>query len=213
MELISWNIQWGRGADGRVDLSRTVATLRNMANADVLCLQEITRGFVDLDGQPQRDQVAELMALLPGYRVIYAPGVDRTHVDGSPRQFGNVIATRLPIKTLDEFIAYAKANPGKMNFSSPGAGTMPHIGAEILRRRFGFEAAHVPYRGGAPSLGAVVSGDVEFTHFHLALALQAQDRPLESRRHLEKVAGGVTPFAQRARAMLRGVGAGGPGAA
>lgn len=71
----------------------------------------------------------------------------------------------MPVKTLDEFIAYARANPAKMNFSSPGAGTMPHIGCEILKRRFGFEASHVPYRGGAPSLGAVVSGDVQFTLF------------------------------------------------
>lgn len=76
-----------------------------------------------------------------------------------------VVASKLPVTTLAEFIAYAKANPGKMNFSSPGAGTMPHIGCEILKRRFGFEAAHVPYRGGAPSLGAVVSGDVEYTLF------------------------------------------------
>lgn len=123
MELISWNIQWGRGADGRVDLSRTVATLRNMANADVLCLQEITRGFVDLDGQPQRDQVAELMALLPGYRVIYAPGVDRTHVDGSPRQFGNVIATRLPVR---EVFRHALPWP-----SDPDVASMPRVALEV----------------------------------------------------------------------------------
>ena len=100
MELLNWNVQWGRGADGRVDLARTVATLRDMADADVICLQEITRGFSDMAGQPQPDQVAELAALLPGYRILFAPGVDRTGSDGGPRQFGNVIATRLPVREV-----------------------------------------------------------------------------------------------------------------
>ncbi len=97
MELISWNIQWGRGTDGRVDLTRTVSTLHTIADADVLCLQEVTRGYADLRGEPGQDQVAELAALLPGYRILYAPGVDRYAADGSPRQFGNLIATRLPV--------------------------------------------------------------------------------------------------------------------
>ncbi|WP_020206967.1 endonuclease/exonuclease/phosphatase family protein [Cupriavidus sp. WS] len=100
MELISWNIQWGRGADGRVDLARTVRTLRAIADADVLCLQEVTRGYAELAGGPGADQVAELTALLPGYRILYAPGVDRLDADGSPRQFGNLIATRLPVREV-----------------------------------------------------------------------------------------------------------------
>lgn len=75
------------------------------------------------------------------------------------------ISSKLPATTLAEFIAYAKANPGGMNFSSPGAGTQPHIASEILKRKFGFEASHVPYRGGSPSLLAVVAGDVEFSCF------------------------------------------------
>ncbi len=75
------------------------------------------------------------------------------------------VSTKLQARTLDEFLAYAKANPGKMNFSSPGAGTQPHISIETLKKRFGFEAAHVPFRGGSPSLMAVVAGDVEFSSF------------------------------------------------
>ncbi|WP_137926166.1 endonuclease/exonuclease/phosphatase family protein [Cupriavidus sp. 2SB] len=123
MELISWNIQWGRGADGRVDLARTIRTLREMADADVLCLQEVTRGFTEMPGQPQHDQVAELTALLPGYRVIFAPGVDRMHGDGTPRQFGNVIATRLPV---NQVFRYALPWP-----VDPEVPSMPRVALDI----------------------------------------------------------------------------------
>ncbi|EKZ99876.1 MULTISPECIES: endonuclease/exonuclease/phosphatase family protein [Cupriavidus] len=123
MELISWNIQWGRGADGKVDLARIVDTLRGMADADVLCLQEITRGFSDLAGHPGPDQVAELSALLPDYQVIFAPGVDRTHRDGSPRQFGNVIATRLPVR---EIFHHALPWP-----ADPDVASMPRVALEV----------------------------------------------------------------------------------
>lgn len=123
MELISWNIQWGRGVDGRVDLGRIVATLQGLADADVLCLQEVTRGFMDMAGGPGPDQIAELEALLPAYRVLYAPGVDRTNADGSPRQFGNVIATRLPVR---EVFRHALPWP-----ADPAVASMPRVGLEV----------------------------------------------------------------------------------
>ncbi|WP_454764268.1 endonuclease/exonuclease/phosphatase family protein [Cupriavidus campinensis] len=123
MELISWNIQWGRGADGKVDLARIVDTLRGMADADVLCLQEVTRGFTDMAGSPGRDQVAELTALLPGYRVLFAPGVDRTGNDGSHRQFGNVVATRLPVHEV-----FRLALPWP---ADPEVASMPRVALEV----------------------------------------------------------------------------------
>ncbi|SDC07675.1 Metal-dependent hydrolase, endonuclease/exonuclease/phosphatase family [Cupriavidus sp. YR651] len=123
MELISWNIQWGRGADGKVDLARTIDTLRSMADADVLCLQEVTRGFTDMPGNPNRDQIAELTALLPGYRVLFAPGVDRTGGDGGHRQFGNVVATRLPVH---EIFRHALPWP-----ADPDVASMPRVALEV----------------------------------------------------------------------------------
>jgi tripartite-type tricarboxylate transporter receptor subunit TctC len=73
-----------------------------------------------------------------------------------------VSSKKLPVKDLGEFVAYAKANPDKLNFASPGAGSNPHLAAEALKRRLGIEAAHVPYRGGGPALSAVMAGDVDF---------------------------------------------------
>ncbi|AOJ62831.1 endonuclease [Burkholderia ubonensis] len=99
MRLIDWNIQWGRDADGVVDLSRTVAAARGLGDFDVLCLQEVTRGFGALAGHPGPDQFAELAALLPGFTVVEAIGADLPPtVPGAPRrQFGNAIASRLPV--------------------------------------------------------------------------------------------------------------------
>ena len=102
MKLVSWNVQWGRDADGRVDLQRTLAQAKSLADFDVLCMQEITRGFGVLPGGPGADQIAEIEQALPGYSVHYAIGADLPSLDGSPRrrQFGNAIATRLPVSLV-----------------------------------------------------------------------------------------------------------------
>jgi endonuclease/exonuclease/phosphatase family metal-dependent hydrolase len=99
MRLIDWNIQWGRDADGVVDLPRTVAAARALGDFDVLCMQEVTRGFGALSGHPGPDQFAELAALLPGYTIVEAIGADLPPTTpGAPRrQFGNALATRLPV--------------------------------------------------------------------------------------------------------------------
>jgi endonuclease/exonuclease/phosphatase family metal-dependent hydrolase len=100
MKLVSWNVQWGRDAAGHVDLARTVREARRLADFDVLCLQEITRGFGTLAGHPGDDQFAELAALLPGFTVIEAIGADLPAPGGpvaARRQFGNALVTRLPV--------------------------------------------------------------------------------------------------------------------
>jgi tripartite-type tricarboxylate transporter receptor subunit TctC len=66
-----------------------------------------------------------------------------------------------PAKTVPEFIAYAKANPGKVNMASPGSGTTPHIAGELFKMMAGVQMVHVPYRSGAPALVDVISGHVQ----------------------------------------------------
>jgi len=66
----------------------------------------------------------------------------------------------LPTKTLAEFIAYAKANPGKINFASPGVGTSPHLSGELLKVMTGIDIVNVPYRGAAPAMTDVLAGRV-----------------------------------------------------
>ena len=97
MRLITWNIQWGRGVDGRVDLARIVATARRLADFDVWCVQEVADNFPALEGNDDRDQFAELAALLPGYAMVSAHGVDVAAEGGRRRRFGNAIFSRYPV--------------------------------------------------------------------------------------------------------------------
>jgi tripartite-type tricarboxylate transporter receptor subunit TctC len=66
-----------------------------------------------------------------------------------------------PAKTVPEFIAYAKANPGKISVASPGIGTTQHLTFELLRMTTGIDIVHVPYRGGAPALTDLLGGQVQ----------------------------------------------------
>lgn len=75
----------------------------------------------------------------------------------------NVLVVRkgLPVETMAEFIAYAKANPGKVTYASGGVGTTAHLSAEQLATRAGIKMVHVPYRGSQPALTDVVNGHVD----------------------------------------------------
>jgi tripartite-type tricarboxylate transporter receptor subunit TctC len=67
----------------------------------------------------------------------------------------------VPARTVPEFIAYAKANPGKINMASSGNGTLPHLSGELFKMAAGVNLVHVPYRGGAPALVDLLSGQVQ----------------------------------------------------
>ena len=97
MKLLSWNIQWGRGMDGRVDLARILRTLRQLGDFDVICLQEVAVNFPGLPGSRGEDQVAELSAGLPGYTAIYGAATDVPDGRGGRSRFGNAIFSRLPV--------------------------------------------------------------------------------------------------------------------
>jgi tripartite-type tricarboxylate transporter receptor subunit TctC len=72
-----------------------------------------------------------------------------------------VVNPSFPAKTVPEFIAFAKANPGKINFASPGIGTSIHLSGELFKMMAGVNIVHVPYRGTAPALTDLISGQVQ----------------------------------------------------
>ena len=72
-----------------------------------------------------------------------------------------VVNPSFPAKTVPEFIAYAKANPGKINMASPGVGASPHMAGELFKFMAGIDMAHVPYRGVAPALTDLLGGQVQ----------------------------------------------------
>jgi tripartite-type tricarboxylate transporter receptor subunit TctC len=87
-------------------------------------------------------------AFAPVARLIELPQVIAVHED-------------LPASSLAEVVAYAKANPGKISWGSQGFGTGPHLLAEMFKLEAGVDIVHVPYRGTAPMLAAIVAGDVQ----------------------------------------------------
>src|SRR2546422_2950618 len=78
-------------------------------------------------------------------------------------RFPNVVVVNpsLPIKTIPELIAYAKANPGKLNMASSGNGSTIHMSGELFKMLTGINMVHVPYRGGAPALTDLIAGQVD----------------------------------------------------
>jgi tripartite-type tricarboxylate transporter receptor subunit TctC len=66
------------------------------------------------------------------------------------------INSQVPAKTLKEFIDYAKANPGKLNYGSPGSGSVGHLVAALFVARAGIDIMHVPYKGGGPAMADLI---------------------------------------------------------
>lgn len=121
--ILTWNIQWGRGADGRVDLSRMLAEACAMGPFDVLCLQEVTSGFGHLPGQPGEDQWQELAgALGQAFTLIDGIALER-HEGAQIRRFGNAIATRLPVLHVARHALPCPADAGP---------TMPRMAIEAI---------------------------------------------------------------------------------
>ena len=77
-----------------------------------------------------------------------------------------------PFDTFQDFLRYAKANPGRLNYSSAGTGTLPHVTMELLLRRAGISVTHVPYKGAAPALTDLLAGVVQLKYDTYATSSQ-----------------------------------------
>lgn len=90
------------------------------------------------------------------------PANDFTYIIGlTGYTFGVVVRGDSPWKTFKEFLSYAKANPGKINYGTPGAGTSLHITMEQIARKEGIKWTHVPFKGGAETTGALLGGHID----------------------------------------------------
>ena len=97
MKLITWNVQWFCGLDDVVSVERIVQEARNMADFDVLCLQEVAVNYPALTGNAGFDQAARLGALLPDFEVCFGAAVQELGRGGERQRFGNLVASRLPV--------------------------------------------------------------------------------------------------------------------
>jgi tripartite-type tricarboxylate transporter receptor subunit TctC len=82
-----------------------------------------------------------------------------------------IVKKDLPVKSMAELVSYAKANPGKLNYGSSGAGGLTHFGVELFQARTGTKMVHVPFKGGSLSTAAVVSGEVDLSFANMTDAL------------------------------------------
>jgi tripartite-type tricarboxylate transporter receptor subunit TctC len=87
-------------------------------------------------------------------------------IGGVPNVF--MVHPSMPTRTLKEFVAYAKAHPGKLNFGSSGVGASPHLSIELFKMISGIDIVHVPYKGAAAALSDVMSGHMESSVGNLA---------------------------------------------
>lgn len=124
MRILSWNIQWGRGADGRVDLARTIATLRAAGPVDVICLQEVASNFPGLPGGGREDGPAVLAGAFPGFEMVYGAALDVPDGEGGRARFGNMLLSRLPVGQVFRHLLPYPADP-----TVPG---MPRVCVEAV---------------------------------------------------------------------------------
>jgi tripartite-type tricarboxylate transporter receptor subunit TctC len=82
-----------------------------------------------------------------------------------------IVNAAMPVTSVKEMIAYAKANPGRTNFGSGSNGSAGHLAGELFKLETGTDVAHIPYKGGAPALQALLAGDTQFMFDNLANAM------------------------------------------
>jgi endonuclease/exonuclease/phosphatase family metal-dependent hydrolase len=124
MRLITWNVQWCRGIDGRVDPARIARTARELADFDLLCVQEVAVNFPGLPGSAGEDQMAALAACLPQYQPWFGAAVDVSDAAGGRRRFGNAIFTRLPAwQALRHLLPWP---------ADPSLPSMPRLALELV---------------------------------------------------------------------------------
>jgi tripartite-type tricarboxylate transporter receptor subunit TctC len=84
---------------------------------------------------------------------------------------GLTVNAQLPVNSVSELIAYARANPGKLHYASPGIASPHHLSGELLRQKTGIEIVHVPYRGGGPAANDLIGGHVSMAFLSLSSAV------------------------------------------
>lgn len=177
MKLITWNIQWGLGIDGVFSLQRIVDHARELADFDVLCLQEVADNFPQLEGSSGENQFAVLAGLLPGFTLIEGPAVDVPDGRGGRSRFGNALFSRLPVgQVFRHTLAWEAAE----------ARSMPRLAIDAM-----IEAPFGPVR--------VMTTHLEYSHTVLRAAqvesVRAAHRQAAARVKRPPLEGGITPFA------------------
>jgi tripartite-type tricarboxylate transporter receptor subunit TctC len=129
-------------------------------------------GYIGFDAVARADPDGYTLVYSPGSSMMIAPHIvkradlDPTKVLTPVAATGGVslyvlLHPNVPANNFDEFVAYARANPGKLNYGTPGNGTSPHIATEVFNREARVKLNHVPYKGAGPALKDLLGGQIE----------------------------------------------------
>jgi tripartite-type tricarboxylate transporter receptor subunit TctC len=129
-------------------------------------------GYIGFDAVSRSDADGHTRLYSPGSSMMIAPHIVNrpdldplkvlTPVAATGRVSLYVIAhPEQPFKNLNEFLAYARANPGKLNYGTPGNGTSPHIATEVFNREAKVKLNHIPYKGAGPALQDLIGGQIQ----------------------------------------------------
>ena len=129
-------------------------------------------GYIGFDAVARADPDGHTLVYSPGSSMMIAPHIvkradlDPTKVLTPVAATGGVslyilLHPGVPAQNFDEFLAYARANPGKLNYGTPGNGTSPHIAGEVFNREAKVKLNHVPYKGAGPALNDLLGGVIE----------------------------------------------------
>jgi len=129
-------------------------------------------GYIGFEPVVRADPDGYLMVYAPGSTVMIAPHIVRRPDLDPSRALTPVAATgsvslyvmthpNVPVPNFKEFLAYARANPGKLNYGSPGNGTSPHIATEVFNREAKVKMNHIPYKGAGPALNDLLGGQID----------------------------------------------------
>jgi len=129
-------------------------------------------GYIGFEGVAKAAPDGQTLCFSPGSSMMISPHLVR-RADFDPLKMLTpivptvtvpiylVVYPAVPAQTVAEFIAYARANPGKLNYASAGNGTSPHLAGELFKRETGAGLTHVPYKGAGPALKDLLGGQVE----------------------------------------------------
>lgn len=129
-------------------------------------------GYIGFEGAARADPDGATFVYAPGSTMMIAPHLVK-RADFDPlKALAPVVATGsvslyvivkldLPVKNYQELLAYARANPGKLNYGTPGNGTSPHIAVEVFNREAKVKLNHIPYKGAGPALKDLLGGVVD----------------------------------------------------
>lgn len=182
-QVIRWIVPYPPGGGTDV-LARTVAEAMRTSLGQTIVIENKPGAATNIGAQQVATAKADGYTIMSADNAVlaynehlfsklpFSPEKDFTYVGGISRfPMALVVNPAFEAKTLQEFLAYARAHPGKVNYASPGNGSPHHLAMEMFKARTGTFLTHIPYRGAAPAVADVMGGQVPCMFLDLASGL------------------------------------------